>query len=180
MKFVRLRARHARLRAHKWLRGHPGADRFLRAWGCLGLHDGAVPRGIAVGLFIGLTPTVGLQTLLMVVGCMLLRGNFPSAFAVSWVSNPLTLAPLFLTFNAIGETLFGPVLGPVFRVAGAGEEVALETLFLVLGSLCVALPAALAGYAIATRLEFRVATRRRLRSRRNSGGRHRPPGAGAS
>lgn len=175
--WLRIRSRYARVRAFEWLRSHPRVDRFLRDWGCLRLHGGAVPRGVAVGLFVGLTPTLGLQTLLMVAGCMAVRGNFPSAFAVSWVSNPLTIAPLYVAFNAIGEGVFRPLLASLFTLPGAADAAVLETMFLALGSLCVAVPVAAGGYAVAHLLELRLERRRRRRRAGVPGGGRSGPGA---
>ncbi len=104
---------------------------------------------MAVGLFVGLTPTVGVQTLLMIAGCVMLRGNFPAAFLVSWVSNPLTMAPLYFAFNALGRIAFEPIVQPSIKLTGIEGAALLEALLTLLGSLLLAVPVSLLGYAVA-------------------------------
>lgn len=137
-----------RARSQEWLDAHPRVAHALERTGCLSLHRRALARGVAVGLFVALTPTFGFQTALMVAGCVLLRGNFPAAFLVSWVSNPITVAPLYFAFNVLGEAIFGEVVRSTLQFTGLLAEAALETILLALGSLLIALPAAAAGYAL--------------------------------
>jgi uncharacterized protein len=158
-----LRYRHLRLQARQWVSRHPLLDRLLHSTGCLSTRDGAVARGVAVGLFVALLPLFGIQTLLIILGCILVRGNFPAGFAVSWVNNPFTVAPLYIAFNELGDTLFGPLLRPVVDLAGLGGEVVLEAMFLGLGALCVAVPVAALGYLLAL-LGERAIERRRNRA----------------
>ncbi|SCX76305.1 DUF2062 domain-containing protein [Thiohalorhabdus denitrificans] len=132
----------ARIRA--WVGEHPLMRRLLARAGFFGLDRRTLARGVSVGLLVGLTPTVGFQTPLLILLCVLLRASFPAAFLVSWVSNPLTAAPLYFAFNRTGEAVFGEWLG--LSPSGAAGHAATQTLYLGLGSLLIALPAALAGY----------------------------------
>ncbi|MBA1146758.1 DUF2062 domain-containing protein [Ectothiorhodospiraceae bacterium WFHF3C12] len=143
-KFEQLRAE-----GHRWLARHPIVARVLDYAGCLGVDDHVIARGVAVGLFVGLTPTVGVQTLLMIAGCVMLRGNFPAAFLVSWVSNPLTMAPLYVAFNALGRVAFEPLVRPSVKLTGVEGTAVVEALLTLLGSLMLAVPISLLGYAVA-------------------------------
>ena len=156
--------RHRRARARAWLARHPAIERFLRRTGCLSVHRHALARGVAVGLFIGLTPTVGFQTVLMLAACFLLRANFPAAFLASWVSNPLTVAPLYIVYHLIGEAIFGGIINSLFQLTHIVAEAIAETVYLALGSLLIALPAAALGYALSLAVHRLVALRR-LRAR---------------
>lgn len=118
---------------------------------------GIMARGVAVGLFIALTPTVGLQTVLMLVFCLLLRGNFPVAFAVSWISNPITLGPLYLGYYVVGERVVSPLihpLSPLWEAGAAGPL--LEGVYLLAGSMLIAIPIAAGGYLFSYWLAFRL------------------------
>ncbi len=150
-----------RRQSREWTLRHPRTMGLLERIGCLRIERAAMARGVAVGLFVALTPTVGFQTLLMLVFCVLLRGNFIAAFAVSWISNPLTLTPLYLGYYVVGELVFEPVLYPLalFTDGAVGNGV-LEAACFILGSLLVALPAAVAGYALSYWLGHLVALRR--------------------
>jgi uncharacterized protein len=138
-----------RLRTRCWLDRHPRVDHALRSSGALSTRNGAIPRGVAVGLFVALLPLFGVQTLLIAAVCIVVGGNFPAAFAVSWVNNPLTVAPLYVAFNAIGDRLFSGLLSPLVDLTGWEREVALEGLYLGSGALCIAIPAAILGYTFA-------------------------------
>ncbi|HSO99927.1 MAG TPA: DUF2062 domain-containing protein, partial [Thioalkalivibrio sp.] len=78
-----LRYRLLRRRAWRWLDRHPQVDAVLRSSGALSTRDGAIPRGVAVGLFVALMPLFGIQTLIVIAGCILLRGNFPAGLVTS-------------------------------------------------------------------------------------------------
>jgi uncharacterized protein (DUF2062 family) len=66
--------------------------------------------GAAVGTFVGLTPTGGIQTLL-VVACSLTLGrmvrfNFVSAMIGLYVSNPFTAIPIYWMSYQAGNLFF--------------------------------------------------------------------------
>jgi uncharacterized protein (DUF2062 family) len=145
-----------------WLGRHPVAATLLDRAGCLHPDRRTLARGVAVGVFVGLSPTVGFQTLLMLLGCVALRANFPIAFLVSWVSNPLTMAPLYLGFNQLGEAVFHGATGTPTM---AGETNGwIEIGYLVFGSLVIALPLAVVSYALVLTVWRAVILRRRRRS----------------
>lgn len=118
--------------------------------GCLKFQVQPVARGIGIGLFVGLTPTVGAQTLLLFTGCLLLRGNLLTAYAVSWISNPFTMMPLYWLFHILGSTLFASFFQCDLFTSELLDTAWRETLYLVLGSLLMAIPASLAGYIISS------------------------------
>ena len=70
-------------------------------------------RGVANGVFWGLTPTVGLQTIEIVatwfVGKKLLRADssLVQALIWVWVNNPLTMVPMYYGFYVTGLWLTG-------------------------------------------------------------------------
>jgi len=146
----RLKRQAARTRAQsrRWLDRHPRVARLLDVSGCLSLGDHAIARGVGAGLFVALTPLFGAQTLLLIAACILVRGNFPAAFLVSWVSNPFTIGPMIVAFNAIGRALFGSpgaLQAGDSELAGAAAE---QTLLTLAGSLVVSAPVALAAYLL--------------------------------
>ena len=145
---------------------HPLVARLLARSGFLGLHRRVLARGVAVGLLVGLTPTVGAQTVLMVALCVLLRASFPAAFLVSWVSNPLTAPALYFAFNRVGEAVFGQLLAPLLPATGLAGEAVRQTVYLAVGSALIAVPASLLGYALfLTAWRYSVLHRRRRSGR---------------
>lgn len=119
---------------------------WLRRSGCLTFKRDPIARGIGVGLFVGLTPTVGLQTIMMLAGCLLVRGNFPAAFAISWVSNPITLPPMIYAYHELGKWLFGSWAKTLFKGTDVVDDALIALLSTALGTLLIAIPIALIGY----------------------------------
>lgn len=157
--------RHPLRHGRQWLESHPALARTMNRTGCLSLQRFALARGMAVGVFIGLTPTVGIQTLLMLGACLLLRANFPAAFLASWISNPVTVPPLYFAFGVLGEALFQPVITPFLDGSDLVEKAALETVYISLGSLPVASAGAALGYLLFLGVWLFWARRRHARRR---------------
>ena len=140
--------RRLRARTRLWLWRHPRTRALLARSGCLDVDEFALARGVAVGLLIGLTPTVGIQTPLLLAASLLFRANFPAAFMASWVNNPLTVAPLYFVIFRLGEYL-QPLLDlELSGLGGPEREVAIEGVNLLVASLAIAGPAALVGYLL--------------------------------
>ena len=62
------------------------------------------------GLWIAMLPIVGLQMLVVFLLAILLRANLPVIVALQWISNPLTMGPIYFADYQIGMTfldLFG-------------------------------------------------------------------------
>jgi hypothetical protein len=86
---------------------------------------------------------------MMLAGSLAFRANFFAAFIVSNVSNPLTMAPLYYGFNRLGQWLIDQLpISPASTVTTLGDEIAHETVAMVLGSLVIATPAAALGYFV--------------------------------
>ncbi len=134
--------------------------------GVWSLHRRSLAGGIALGLFVGLTPTVGIQTVLVLLGAPFLRANFPVAFLALWVSNPITTPPLYWAFNRLGAWVFSDFL-PLSRLtelAPFAQTLVQQSAFLWLGSLLLAVPISVFSY-IGFIWVWRYATVRRWRHR---------------
>ncbi|MEB3266995.1 MAG: DUF2062 domain-containing protein [Leptolyngbya sp.] len=133
--------------------------RFVRLRG----HPKELARGLAAGVFAGLFPLFGLQTILGVAIALRIRGNPILAAAGTWVSNPFTYVPIYAFNYQLGRWLLGSNQTAVFDSAESydqwlamGTEVAL-TLFLgcfIMGILGAALTYGL-GLPLITRLQSR-------------------------
>lgn len=67
----------------------------------------AIARGLAMGVFAGLFPFFGLQTILGIFLAILVRGNKITAAVGTWISNPLTYIPIYLFNFEVGQFLLG-------------------------------------------------------------------------
>lgn len=70
----------------------------------------SIAWGVALGVFIGLTPTVGFQMIIAAFLATLFRVNRLAAIVPVWISNPFTIAPIYYLNFRVGAT-FLPVEG---------------------------------------------------------------------
>ena len=76
--------------------------RFLRLQG----DPHSLALGVAIGLFVGITPTIPLHTALILILAWLLRGNILAALiAATAASNPLTWLPQYYFSWKVGNWL---------------------------------------------------------------------------
>lgn len=68
----------------------------------------AIALGTAVGIFVAFTPTIGVHMLLAAGLAALLRANPIPAAAMAWISNPLTIPPIFTLTYKIGILFWTP------------------------------------------------------------------------
>jgi uncharacterized protein (DUF2062 family) len=122
--------------------------RFVRLRG----HPKELTRGLAAGVFAGLFPLFGLQTVMGVAIALRIRGNPLLAAAGTWVSNPLTYVPIYAFNYQVGRWLLGSPKTAVFDSAESydkwlamGTEVAVV---LLLGCFVVGLICSLITYAV--------------------------------
>jgi uncharacterized protein (DUF2062 family) len=102
-------------RSRTWL---ARARRFVRYHFVIPLFRSPHPpeytaRGVAIGVFWGVTPFLGVQTLLMLGTWHVLRRAFNKdssmlqALAWAWINNPLTMLPMYYAFYLTGLWLTG-------------------------------------------------------------------------
>ena len=110
-----------------------------------------VSRGMALGIFIGMTPTMGIQMPIALFMAMLLRENKIAAVLGVWISNPVTVIPIY-TFNfQVGKYLLGsPDLKmPQFNSMNEFLELGYDLLLpLTVGSIVAGIVAAAIAYVI--------------------------------
>jgi len=94
-------------------RGYLGKERpwFLRPFDVLLAHPTflsvsrrSVAGAVWIGLFIGLLPLPG-QTVIALFAALLLRVNVPIAAITTWVTNPVTIAPVFYWEYTLGRII---------------------------------------------------------------------------
>lgn len=61
-----------------------------------------IALGVAIGLFIAWTPTVGFQMALTVLVAAVLRANKAAGVPLAWITNPATIAPIYGTNYLLG------------------------------------------------------------------------------
>jgi hypothetical protein len=77
--------------------------KFIRLRG----HPKELARGLAAGVFAGMFPLFGLQTLIGVAIALRIKGNPLMAAGGTWISNPLTYLPIFAFNYKVGCWIMG-------------------------------------------------------------------------
>lgn len=70
-------------------------------------HPGHLAAGLAVGVFISITPFFGLHTPMAIVAAFLFRLNKVACITGAWLNTPITMIPVTLLSFKIGEVLSG-------------------------------------------------------------------------
>jgi uncharacterized protein (DUF2062 family) len=165
---------HDKVRDHK----------HLKLFGTL-LHDPnlfhlnrhSASGGFAVGLFFAFVP-FPLQMVMAAAAAILFRVNLPISVALVWITNPLTIPPMFYFAYWVGTQILGtPPQAESFQLSFEWiQQGGLNDIFapLILGSLICASVSALAGYFLILWIwRWRAVERWKLRrQRKKSGGSH--------
>ncbi len=85
---------------------HSGRD-FINSFKQLQGKPHYVSMGIAIGVFVSLTPSFPFQTPIAVALAFILKGSKRAAAIGVWLSNPLTLPFCYLASYKLGQILLG-------------------------------------------------------------------------
>jgi uncharacterized protein (DUF2062 family) len=138
---------------HNQVRNH----KHLRVFGDL-LHDGnlwhlnrhSVSGAFAVGLFMAFVP-IPFQMVLAAAAAIFFRVNLPLSVALVWITNPITIPPMFYFAYRIGLRITGetaalePFQFSLEWLQSVGSEILTP---LVLGSLICATISSIVGYSL--------------------------------
>lgn len=78
-------------------------NRFLRLNG----EPRELAAAMAIGTFIGVTPTIPFHTVIIIFVCLLLKQNLSAAYLGSWINNPLTLPFFYFAEYEVGKCILG-------------------------------------------------------------------------
>lgn len=89
-------------------------DRFYHEFISSRGEPEAIAMGIAIGVFVGVTPTIPFHTVLLVFIAFLFRQNITAALLGSWlISNPFTIPIFYISQYALGRYILGGNSGPL-------------------------------------------------------------------
>lgn len=84
-------------------------ERLARFWIHTILHADDPPErialGVAIGTFVAFTPTVGIQMAIVLLLTWCFRANKAISLPIVWISNPLTLVPIYWACYHVGRFL---------------------------------------------------------------------------
>ncbi|MGM0454114.1 MAG: DUF2062 domain-containing protein [Thermodesulfobacteriota bacterium] len=88
----------------------------------------SISGGLAMGLFIGFTPTIPFQMLLSAICAIWLRVNLPIAIVACWVTNPFTAVWIYFLEYRLGKAVMGK-LPAVFAISDLENTGMIRRLF---------------------------------------------------
>ncbi len=94
---------HREIRDHKHLQFFGDRLHDPNLWH---LNRRSVAGAMGVGIFIALLPTLG-QMVVAAAAAIWLRVNLPIAVAMVWITNPVTMPPIFYSTYKVGAWLLG-------------------------------------------------------------------------
>lgn len=156
---------------------------FLRDLAGLDDPPHKIAIGLALGIFVGFIPIMGIQMAVVLPFALLFRGNKTAAIGGVWVTNPITVIPIYYLNYKVGvlfveyppltwadfEGLFSSITMTKFLELG---EAILVPLFV--GGLVIAIVAAIPTYFITRRLVIRSRRRKAERLAQEAAGTERP------
>lgn len=110
-----------------------------------------VARGMAIGVFIGMTPTIPLHTVLAITLAFIFRGSKPAAVIGVWVANPLTIPLFYIASYQIGtflfkiSTPFNPAHISIHQLIELGFEI---TIAMIIGGMVLGIPFGIISYCV--------------------------------
>lgn len=112
-----------------------------------------IALGFAMGLFVGMTPTIGFQILIAIFFAALFKWNKISAAIGVWITNPIT-APFIYSVNYfVGAKIYGIKKNYSFAddlsvstISAMFQKTSKILYALIIGGIVLGLPLAVAGY----------------------------------
>lgn len=125
-----------------------------------------VAMGVAIGVFVALTPTIPLHTAIALGLAFLLRASKPAAAIAVWISNPVTIPFFYYASFKLGTLILGhevPLHGhhpTVSQLLKMGWDVTIAT---IVGGALMGIIPAMAAYVLTFRLFHGIHLRRQIR-----------------
>ena len=88
--------------------GPPLKDRFKSFWNKVKKLQGEpryIAMGVAIGVFIGITPTIPFHTVIAVAMAFVFKGSKPAAAIGVWIANPITIPIFYIGSFKVGTLL---------------------------------------------------------------------------
>jgi len=121
-----------------------------------------VAKGIAIGVFVSITPTIPLHTVIALALALIFRASKIAAAIGVWLSNPLTIPIFYFASYRVGSLLFGDLAAcngaceSITDLFKLGVEVTLATIF---GGVVLGIGPAVAAYFITRTIIVRLKSR---------------------
>jgi hypothetical protein len=146
---------------------------FLMRIGELQGEPRYIAMGMAIGVFVAVTPTIPFHTIIALALAIILKGSKPAAIIAVWFSNPLTIPALYYGSFKIGTLLRGESMPYDIQFESIPEllDMGLDvTLAMLLGGALLGIIPAVTTYFVTFRVFIKLRDRSRQRARMTKDG----------
>ena len=125
-----------------------------------------VAKGMAIGVFIGVTPTIPFHTAIAIALAFIFKASKPAAIVGVWFSNPVTIPFLYFGSYKVGALLFRLEISadliamPISQILEMGAEV---TIAIMCGGIIIGIPFGIAAFFITRFMFHRLQLKRKAR-----------------
>lgn len=123
-----------------------------------------IALGMGIGIFVSITPTIPLHTVIALTLAFIFRGSKAAAIIGVWVSNPLTIPVFYLASYKAGRFFLGN-LSPfvekpqsILELLELGPDVAFA---MTVGGIIIGIPSGVAAYFITRKIFITLRTRQK-------------------
>ena len=128
-----------------------------------------VARGMAIGVFIGVTPTIPFHTAIAIALAFIFKASKPAAIVGVWFCNPVTISLFYYGSYKVGALLFRLDISadlkkmPISEILEMGAE---ATAAIMCGGIIIGIPFGIAAFFITRSVFYRLQLRRKARQAR--------------
>jgi len=125
-----------------------------------------VAKGMAIGVFIGVTPTIPFHTAIAIALAFIFKASKPAAIVGVWFGNPVTIPLFYFASYKVGALLFRLEISadliamPISEILEMGAEV---TIAIMCGGIIIGIPFGIAAFFITRFMFHRLQLKRKAR-----------------
>ncbi len=125
-----------------------------------------VAKGMAIGVFIGVTPTIPFHTAIAIALAFIFKASKPAAIVGVWFGNPVTIPLFYFGSYKVGALLFSLDISvdlkgmPFSEILEMGAEV---TTAIMCGGIVIGIPFGIAAFFITRFVFHRLQLRRKAK-----------------
>jgi len=119
--------------------------------------------GMAIGVFVGVTPTIPFHTVLAVALAFILKGSKPAAIIGVWFANPITIPIFYVGSYRLGMLILGNPRSPAFAdhsMASLLQQGVDVTVAMISGGILLGIMPGIVAYIITRRVFTAIRSRR--------------------
>jgi len=127
-----------------------------------------IAKGIAIGVFVGVTPTIPFHTAIAIALAFILKGSKPAAAIGVWSGNPITIPFFYMGSYKVGMLLIGSkaALNDSYWTIQELLHLGFSTTFaMILGGMILGILPAIAAYFISFNIFSAIKARKMMKDK---------------